>query len=339
MLRFLGSLFKALFLTKGNSKLKDRVEHTNQPAAKPALVTNPDDLAVRFVSSLLDSNPPTSSENNDNQFEMRLQQQLERELAEFSDQSLPKIAQASANLMKEILKPDYSRERVLELFKQDPALAGKVIQIANSAYYTKSRVPISSLDHAISMLGADGLRRLIMTTLIADCFDIKPIYFKLFGAGLWNHSYQVALGAEKLLEDCSEQCFTGYICGLLHDIGKLAIFRQMLKLFEELPPDCYPRPHALAQLTDQYSHRLTIRACEHWQLPSDWIAPLIELQQPKAQISDIASALLVSNLSAEISTLENKGYISDEERDSYLLQSNIAAEQYQQLQSVFNQAM
>ncbi|WP_210394818.1 HDOD domain-containing protein [Motiliproteus sediminis] len=299
-----------------------------------ATQTDAEGLSLRFVTSLLVENEVRLDPN---QFEQALGSRLQRALETFSDDNLPKIAQASASILHEISQPDYDRAKVLSIFRQDPALAGKVVKTANSAAYAKSRVPLSSLDHALSMLGADGLRRLLLTTLVAENFDIKPIYFKLFGAALWNHSYQVAVATEYLLRGDKEQQFVGYVCGLIHDIGKLVVFRQMLTLFAELPPDHTPAPEGLARLVDQYGFRLTLRACEYWELPASWIAPMVELRQHRQgqPLSALAQALSEANHAAEIFRLEQLQLLDAAELDSYLAACGLTPSRYQELKQCF----
>src|SRR4029077_6370935 len=99
----------------------------------------------------------------------------------------------------------------------DPVLAGRLIQTANSAYYSPMR-PIASIQHAIAYLGVDATRKILLAATIRANFASMRLH------QLWNHSLDVAQAAEELARrselkiDPSE----AFLAGLVHDIGRLA---------------------------------------------------------------------------------------------------------------------
>lgn len=118
-----------------------------------------------------------------------------------------------------------------EIIARDPALTATVLKLANSAYYGMAR-EIASLERAVTILGFDTIKNLALTISVFQVFkkqDGQVIDLK----DLWYHSLGVALAARQLARHSPllaadkalpEQAF---ICGLMHDIGKIAFARNL----------------------------------------------------------------------------------------------------------------
>lgn len=110
--------------------------------------------------------------------------------------------------------------RVLQL---DPAIAGKVLRLANSAYVGLPNT-VSSIQNAVTLLGTSRIRSLILVSTfssvkISDCFPFSVISY-------WRHSVCTALIAEAIAKslrryDCVIDEYELFSAAILHDIGKL----------------------------------------------------------------------------------------------------------------------
>lgn len=109
--------------------------------------------------------------------------------------------------------------------RMDPSIAGEVLRIANSAYYgMKSFRKISTLEHAIAVMGFQSLSRLVlqmpflfMTGRQDSVFDRDAFV---------AHSTLTALFA-KLISTETQKGNPGevYISGMVHDIGIIIMYR------------------------------------------------------------------------------------------------------------------
>lgn len=118
--------------------------------------------------------------------------------------------------------PNASVSDLEEVISIDPALTARILRIANSAFYGLSH-KISSLTQAITILGFNALRNIIVTSEVFDAFPPeKNIIFDRYL--FWKHSIATGCAARaigKLLKlENYEEIFIG---GLLHDIGKLVL--------------------------------------------------------------------------------------------------------------------
>ncbi|CAB1075882.1 hypothetical protein JY97_09455 [Alkalispirochaeta odontotermitis] len=136
---------------------------------------------------------------------------------------LPSAMKAVIKAKKLLASEDASFEALHRILETDQSMVAMILKVANSAYYGMSG-KISSLKHAISMLGLQTLSQII-TLAGTGNFLNQPL--KGYGYStqeLRSHSLAVGFGARHLamlvspaLED------DAFIAGLLHDAGKIML--------------------------------------------------------------------------------------------------------------------
>jgi putative nucleotidyltransferase with HDIG domain len=107
----------------------------------------------------------------------------------------------------------------------DPVLAGQILRLTNSAYYSLAH-PISSLTRAIIMLGINTVKNFVLSVAILKQLHNKQSFRALSVEKFWAHSLSVGVIAKCLamvrgvsLSDQEEF----FVCGLLHDLGKIPL--------------------------------------------------------------------------------------------------------------------
>lgn len=107
----------------------------------------------------------------------------------------------------------------------DPVLTGNVLKLINSAYYGMSQ-KISSVVRAITMLGINTVRNLLLSTAVLSTLGKKDNFNSLDSAGFWEHSLATGVTAKLIALRHSvpmDQVESYFIAGLLHDIGKIPL--------------------------------------------------------------------------------------------------------------------
>lgn len=106
----------------------------------------------------------------------------------------------------------------------DPLLTTRILRLANSSFYS-SQKNVTKIQQAIETVGTKSLYDMVMIGLMANNFA-NEIRSSVLGRVIWEHSLVVAFLSRKLSEVLqmrgSEDIF---ICGLLHDIGKIMLLR------------------------------------------------------------------------------------------------------------------
>jgi HD-like signal output (HDOD) protein len=136
-------------------------------------------------------------------------------------QSFPALPAVVGKVIELSSSPDSSVDEFLDVIKMDVSLTTSILKLANSAFYGQTR-KVSSLQQAIPILGLNEIRNMVIARALfnsfktvkgEDWFDIK---------GFWVHSFLCGLAAKVLARE-KEPDDDMFICGLIHDIGKLVI--------------------------------------------------------------------------------------------------------------------
>lgn len=115
--------------------------------------------------------------------------------------------------------PKSTSKKMAEVMDKDQGLSAKVLKLVNSAFYSFSK-PVSSLQHAITLLGYNSVRSLAMSVSMKSVLKVDP---KIFNPEkFWAHSLAVGTAARLLAElnrfPLKDDAFTA---GLMHDAGLL----------------------------------------------------------------------------------------------------------------------
>ena len=138
--------------------------------------------------------------------------------------ALPSVPRLYREVSQELKSPEASLNKIGEMISSEPAMAAKVLQVANSAFFAR-RHGISKISEAVSYLGLDRVAQLILA--IHAFSEFKPAESGSFPIEqLWTHSNSTAARAKQIAEDQHASAKTAddaFTAGLLHDIGKLIL--------------------------------------------------------------------------------------------------------------------
>ena len=150
-------------------------------------------------------------------------------------ESLPSLPSIYCEIVEEMESPEPSIKNVGNIIEKDISMSAKMLQLVNSAFFGLPR-HISSPSHAVSMLGMDVVKSLVLSIHVFSQFQQNQIsHFSL--NKLWEHSTSVSKFTKKILE--LEQvdvtlADNGFLAAMLHDIGKLILAAQMSDQYDEV---------------------------------------------------------------------------------------------------------
>ncbi len=138
---------------------------------------------------------------------------------------LPSLPPQIARVLEQAALASAMDYNVVRIIQYDPAIAARVLKLANAPLYGYSG-QISSLQQAAGLLGPGVIKSIILTTPILEVWEGPgaPYKQKIDYGRLWRHASAtgaIAGGLGSLWNGFeTDVCFT---CGLLHDLGKLAL--------------------------------------------------------------------------------------------------------------------
>jgi HD-like signal output (HDOD) protein len=141
-------------------------------------------------------------------------------------ENLPVLPQAASTVLRLADDPDANQREIATAIERDPAVTAKLLRVANSAYYGAQNV--TTVARAISFLGISSVRSIVVSAAMQQMVSGRSSCPGFDRLEHWRHSLAVATACRILsrlrLPSESEQM---YCCGMLHDIGLLALERFM----------------------------------------------------------------------------------------------------------------
>ncbi len=211
---------------------------------------------------------------------------LDQMIEKVKKSDISSIRKTVSGIMRVINNPEATAKELERVIETDPPLAGRVLKLANSAYYSPQQ-PINNIKQAIIWIGADALRELALSQKICGLFK-KERPFSFYSRHLlWKHSLAAALTAKMIYRrEFKQKGENIYAAGLLHDIGIIledqfepdtftALLQQPAEDRENLPLETRERD------LFQFSHSQAGGALmDYWQLPPEIIHAITSHHSP-----------------------------------------------------------
>lgn len=147
--------------------------------------------------------------------------------------TIPTLPVVIEKLTRLLQNPKTSAEEIGKAITTDQSLASKVLKLVNSAFYGFPG-RISTITHAIVILGFSTVKNIVLTASIFDAFRNKGGSIPGFDLEqFWQHSIACGAAAQSIAKQIGfaekEECF---IAGLIHDIGKIILCQYLPQEFE-----------------------------------------------------------------------------------------------------------
>jgi len=187
--------------------------------------------------------------------------------------------------------PKTSASEISKVLSRDPVLAAKILSVVNSAYYGFPR-KISTISHAIMILGFNDIKNMALSVSVFDAFKGR----QREGLDLeefWKHSIGVGVCARQLGKRVKyPEAEEAFIAGLLHDIGKIAFQKYMSTEYKDIVQYAVDNNIWITE-----SERRSLEGDDHtsmgglvaekWKLPSKLINAITDHHDPVSPKGDI----------------------------------------------------
>ena len=141
--------------------------------------------------------------------------------------SVPHVYMAVTNALRD---EDVSPRELASILRQDMAMCAKLLQLVNSSYFRLSR-EITRVDEAVNYLGFNMVRSLVLSV---ELFSAAAARFEGFSIeSLQQHCLLTGSIASRIVSD-PKKCEEAFMAGMLHDIGKLVLAKDLPEHFREV---------------------------------------------------------------------------------------------------------
>lgn len=253
---------------------------------------------------------------------MNRHEYLDRTLTNVTD--IPTLPSSVLYMNRLIEDPRCTPEDLANGIMSDPSLTAKVLKLANLPFHGL-RQKIDSVPYAVSLLGFETVKSVLLSAAVFDMFRIAGTGFDL--PALWKHSVATATASRMLAEHVGyaypEKSFTA---GLLHDIGKVIIarylctsLRTVVEIVREEHVSIYDAEQkAIGHTHDEFGGWILAK----WQLPTTLVEAVAHHHHPTRSMSafDLASIVYLGNIVAHRAAIGSGGDTLTREVDPLVLE-------------------
>lgn len=220
--------------------------------------------------------------------------------------NLPSPPAIAAQILNTIQDKESSLSDLEEIITADPALTGKLLRIANSAFYSLP-FEICNVNRALSILGTNVIKNIALSFIIANELQDKTetvFNFDYF----WRRSVTAAVAAELVAELLQEKNEDIFVTALLQDIGVLILYLSKGREYTAVMDQCIENGGTeLIRLEQEKYHfdhqQIGCTLLKNWGIPNSIIEPISFHHEPVLAPEDYrrtCSILYVANLLSKI---------------------------------------
>ena len=185
----------------------------------------------------------------------------------FELNNLPSMPTIAAKMVELINAPDTSAEELTQVIAKDPAVAARVLKIANSSFYSMSR-EITNLATAVVIIGQQTLNGLVLAASLRGMN-------KSFGQVeqlLWEDSMVCAIGSRYLAQKLGlANPDEAFMAGLFRHIGLTVLNNQESVsadfILTAIRPNDIANEKVEIELLGSSHAEIGAAILEYWQLP------------------------------------------------------------------------
>jgi HD-like signal output (HDOD) protein len=192
-----------------------------------------------------------------------------------------------------------------EVLSLDPALAARILRMANSAFYG-FRSQVDTISRAASILGMQKIHDLALAASVSQAFE--GLTNELMDIDtFWYRSVHCGFLAEAIAEGAGMRNVESlFVRGLLHDIGHLVLFSRypkecreaMASADEGLDARLYEEQRLIGVDAMQFAAELA----RVWQLPKSFVDSFAHLTRPEDVAGPLAREVAVLHIAVQFST-------------------------------------
>ena len=153
--------------------------------------------------------------------------------------SLPQFPDSIMKINRMLNDENSKMSEIAMLISSDVSLTSDLLKLVNSATFALAS-PCRSIADAVKLVGLRGIKNMLIS--VGSLNGLQNMGSEKTDRGLWTHAYQVAFYSYNLARNfCSDDRSVvddSYVCGLLHDMGKLVFEAAHPETIEQIKKIC-----------------------------------------------------------------------------------------------------
>lgn len=167
--------------------------------------------------------PDSGTEHQDSEFNLMIED-LNRLIKKNSE--IPTFRPVVEEIIKGSYKKSIPVPELIKLVSCDYILSSQVMKIVNSAYFNHPGT-VSTIDEAMVILGYGLFQKIVFSFALYSVYSKTEDGYNPKIVKIWNHAFITGLTIRRLSElHTNGNSGAMFSAGLLHDIGKIVLFRE-----------------------------------------------------------------------------------------------------------------
>lgn len=256
------------------------------PRAEPAAVPIPE-------------TPPGPSDPLDNQAWFNFVREIAADLSH-GRVVFPTSFETTLKLRELLRSDDAGAAEIERAVAADPLLSSKIVQVANSAAFSRGSASVCDIRAAIVRIGLHQVRNLATAVAMSQMVTYRQMLpYKDICQGMMAHCRRVAAVAAVLAREHSAQdSGKAYFAGLIHDIG---VFYLLYRLSDRT--EFFSNARELNALLHEWHGQIGHAVLATLDVPEDIQTAVADHDEPRAvrNVAQLADLIYVANLIAQLS--------------------------------------
>ncbi|MCW8903207.1 HDOD domain-containing protein [Sedimenticola sp.] len=214
--------------------------------------------------------------------------------------TLPTLPEVALKVRDAVEQENVTAHQIADMVATDAALSARLLQVANSPLY-RGRVPIESIQMAVTRLGYKLVRSLVVSLAMKQIFQATNDTLDVRLRSMWEQSVEIAAISRVLSQNLrhldKEQAM---LAGLIHNIGSLPILT-----WAESYPELMEDEAELDKLVAELTPAIGTQILEFWGFPESLVRVAAEAQNlsydsgPQADYVDVVIVARLQALPAD----------------------------------------
>lgn len=192
--------------------------------------------------------------------------------------AFPTLPATVSKVMTVTADPDSGADDLMQAILPDQSMCTAILKVANSAFFGIPR-EVSTIERAVVVLGYEEIRNIVLGKAIFASFPKMGNKCRMSARLFWEHAFTCGLAAKIIAEHLRLSPSELFIAGLIHDIGKLAMFitfpHEYPILLEFARPGNYGNTITEEERIFAVCHdRVGLQLAEKWLLPQQLVTAI-----------------------------------------------------------------
>jgi len=186
---------------------------------------------------------------------------------------------AVSNVLKLTASESASAEELSKAISQDPAMALKILRLANSSVYSRDD-RVDTVRKAVLRIGMSSIRQTVLNIGVVERFSSPAFKDLLSTPHFWEHSIACGIIAAEIAHELKlKEADSAFTSGLLHDLGRMIMAEVLgdsyIEIIETSRALRAPMEVVETRMLSMSHAEIMDRLLSAWKFPSHLVMPIM----------------------------------------------------------------